>query len=203
MARHEASLPQPGAVASMKGGVRSVSVRPAQWTAARATAARRRTRPSPGGCKRAAARHRCGHPLSRRDANLAGPDERPASRGSRARRSSRRLPRAPRRPLSCACCVQTRTLECRGWMPRDDRRGSLRRGVRRARWQAGRRARRLFRQAPRARLSSWAWSLGTTTCSSSMYFPARAAVWSDRVRAISASGRCAPGSGGRARPASR
>jgi hypothetical protein len=49
--------------------------------AARAAAARRRTRPSPDGCRRAASGRRCAHLLTRCHANLAGLNERPASRG--------------------------------------------------------------------------------------------------------------------------
>jgi hypothetical protein len=48
--------------------------------AARATAARWQTPPSPAGCRRAVLARRCGHPLSR-DANLARLNERPAKRG--------------------------------------------------------------------------------------------------------------------------
>src|SRR5437588_6287611 len=49
--------------------------------AARATAARRRTPPSPDGCRRTFLGRRCGHLLSRCDANLAPLIERPAKRG--------------------------------------------------------------------------------------------------------------------------
>ncbi len=51
--------------------------------AARAREARRRTPPSPGGCRSATPGRRCGHLLSRGDANLLLTSERPAQRGIR------------------------------------------------------------------------------------------------------------------------
>jgi hypothetical protein len=56
------------------------------------------------GARRAASRRRCGHLLSRLDANLARLDERPASRGSRDRSSpdAGREPRIGRRDAASA-----------------------------------------------------------------------------------------------------
>ena len=59
--------------------------------AARATAARRRMPPCPGGCGRAASARRCGDLLSPRDANPARLNERPATRGKCASRRSAAL----------------------------------------------------------------------------------------------------------------
>jgi hypothetical protein len=65
---------------------------------ARATAARRRTPPSTGGCRRAASGRGCGHLLSRRDATAARLNDRPPSRGNQAcHRSHLRLAHRTRR----------------------------------------------------------------------------------------------------------
>jgi hypothetical protein len=59
--------------------------------AARATAGRRRTHPSLGGCRRAASGRRCGHLLSRRNANLARLNPKRATRIARKARLPVRL----------------------------------------------------------------------------------------------------------------
>ena len=86
LAQRTSVRPEPPLLSCVRPAPDLVAASLTRWTNSTSDSCSSAEAPSPDGCRRASLGHQCGHLLSRRDANLARLNERPAQRGRQGTR---------------------------------------------------------------------------------------------------------------------